>query len=89
MRDVVIASAVRTPIGKFGGTLASVPVVDLGVVAIKEALARAQIAAEEVDEVVMGHVIQAGTGMNCARQAALKAGIPVSVPAFTVNKVCA
>ena len=89
MRDVVIAGAVRTPIGKFGGALANVPAVDLGAIVVKETLNRAGIPVEDVDEVIMGHVIQAGTGSNTARQAALEADVPVSVPAFTVNKVCA
>jgi len=89
MRDVVIAGPVRTPIGKFGGALANVSAVDLGAIVVKETLARARVPLKDVNEVVMGHVIQAGVGSNSARQAALEAGVPVSVPAFTVNKVCA
>ena len=89
MREVVIAGAVRTAIGKFGATLAGVPVVELGAVVIQEALARAGVLPKEVDEAIMGNVLQAGVGVNPARQAALKAGLPATVPAFTVNKVCA
>jgi acetyl-CoA C-acetyltransferase len=88
MRNVVIVSAVRTAIGKFGGTLKNVSAVDLGAAVIKEALKRADIKPEFVDEVIMGNVIQAGLGQNPARQTAVKAGIPVEVPAFTLNKVC-
>jgi acetyl-CoA C-acetyltransferase len=86
---IVIAGAVRTAIGKFGGTLADVAATDLGAAVVTEALARAAIRPDEVDEVILGHVIQAGTGINPARQVALKSRIPVTVPAFTVNKVCA
>ncbi len=89
MRDVVIAGAVRTAVGKFGGALADVPAVELGSIVIKEAIRRGNVPAEDVDEVIMGHVLQAGVGLNSARQAALKAGIPATVPAFTVNKLCA
>ena len=89
MQDVVIASAVRTPIGKLGGALSSVTAVDLGVVVLQEAVRRAGISPEDVQEVIMGHVIQAGAGPNPARQASLKAGFPQSIPAFTVNMVCA
>ncbi|KHO61066.1 acetyl-CoA acetyltransferase [Thermoanaerobacter sp. YS13] len=88
MREVVIVSGVRTAIGKFGGTLASIPVVDLGAIVIKEALKRANIAPEQVDEVLMGNVLQAGLGQNPARQSAVKASIPVEVPAATINMVC-
>ncbi|SNX53079.1 acetyl-CoA C-acetyltransferase [Thermoanaerobacterium sp. RBIITD] len=88
MKEVVIASAVRTAIGKFGGTLLTVPAVDLGAIVIKEALKRANIKPEEVNEVIMGNVLQAGLGQNPARQAELKAGIPVDVPAMTINMVC-
>ena len=88
MRDVVICSAVRTAIGSFGGTLKSVPAVDLGVAVIKEALSRANISGEVIDEVIMGNVITAGLGQNPARQAAVKAGLPIEVPAMTINKVC-
>ena len=89
MRPVVIASAVRTAIGKFGGTLASVPVVELGSVVVREALRRAGVAPPEVGEVILGQVLQAGAGLNPARQVSLASGLPVSVPAYTVNKVCA
>ncbi|MGI5853197.1 MAG: acetyl-CoA C-acetyltransferase [Bacillota bacterium] len=88
MGEVVIASAVRTAIGSFMGTLSNTPAVDLGTVVIKEALRRANAAPEEIDEVIMGQILQAGLGQNPTRQAALKAGIPFEVPAMTVNKVC-
>lgn len=86
--EVVIASAVRTAVGSFGGTLKSVPAVELGTLVMKEAIKRAGIKPELVDEVVFGNVLQAGLGQNPARQAAVKAGIPVEVPAFTINIVC-
>lgn len=88
LRKVVIAGACRTAIGKFGGTLKDTPAVDLGTVVIKEALCRAGVAPELVDEVYMGNVIQAGQGQNPARQAAVHAGIPVEVPATTINVLC-
>lgn len=88
MREVVIASAVRTAIGSFGGGLKDVSAADLGAIVIKEAVAKAGIKGELVEEVVMGNVIQAGLGQNVARQAAVKAGLPVEVPAMTINKVC-
>ncbi|MCL0035602.1 acetyl-CoA C-acetyltransferase [Thermodesulfovibrionales bacterium] len=88
MRNVVIVSAVRTAIGKFGGALASVSAVELGAVAIGEAVKRAGIESKQVDEVLMGNVIQAGLGQNPARQAAIKADIPVEVPASTISMVC-
>jgi len=88
MREVVIASAVRTAIGTFGGSLKDVSAVDLGALVIKEAVKRAGIKPEDVDEVYMGNVIQAGLGQNVARQAAVKAGIPVEKPAITINMVC-
>jgi len=88
MREAVIVSAVRTAIGKFGGSLAGIPAPKLGAIVIKEALKRAGIKPEDVDEVFMGCVLQAGLGQNVARQAALGAGIPVEVPAMTINKVC-
>lgn len=86
--EAVIVSAVRTPIGTFGGALAEVPAPRLGAVVIREALRRAGIAPEQVDEVIMGNVLQAGLGMNPARQAAMAAGLPETVPATTINKVC-
>lgn len=88
MRDVVIVSAVRTAIGKFGGALKDVPAIDLGAIVIKEALNRANLKSELVDEVVMGNVIQAGQGQNVARHALINAGLPVEVPGFTLNMVC-
>nr|QEG96765.1 Tt_ThlM2 [Expression vector pLT_183]QEG96778.1 Tt_ThlM2 [Expression vector pLT_208] len=88
MKEVVIASGVRTAVGKFGGTLLNVPAVDLGAVVIKEALKRANVKPEDVSEVIMGNVLQAGLGQNPARQAEIKAGIPQEVPAMTVNMVC-
>lgn len=88
MKKVVIASAVRTAIGTFGGSLKDVPAVDLGAVAIKEALNRANVKPEMVDEVFMGCVLQASLGQNVSRQAAVKAGVPVDVPTMTINKVC-
>ncbi|MNX91448.1 Acetyl-CoA acetyltransferase [compost metagenome] len=88
MRKVVIASAVRTPIGSFGGAFKEVSAVDLGAHVIKEALKAAGVAPEAVDEVIMGNVLQAGLGQGPARQSALKAGLPVEVPATTINKLC-
>ena len=88
MREVVIVSAVRTAIGSFGGALKDVPAAELGSIVIKEAVNRAGIKPELVEEVVMGNVIQAGQGQNVARQSAVKAGLPVEVPAMTINKVC-
>ncbi|MDP3487933.1 MAG: acetyl-CoA C-acetyltransferase [Bacillota bacterium] len=88
MKKAVIVSAVRTPIGNFGGALANVTAAELGAIVIKEALKRAGVKPEDVNEVIMGNVLQAGQGQNPARQAAIKAGIPVEVPATTINKVC-
>jgi acetyl-CoA C-acetyltransferase len=88
VKKVVIVSAVRTPIGNFGGALANVSAADLGAIVIKEALRRAKVEPGMVDEVLMGNVLQAGLGQNPARQAAIKAGVPVEVPATTINKVC-
>src|SRR3989442_2211104 len=84
----VILSACRTPIGSFGGRLKDLSAVDLAAVVIREAIARARIRPAEVGDVVLGCVLQAGAGMNVARQAALKAGLPVEVPGETVNRVC-
>ena len=84
----VITSIARTPIGKFGGVFRNVSAVDLGAVAIRAALERAGLRAEKIDEVLFGHVIQAGTGQITSRQAAAKAGVPLTVPATTINKVC-
>lgn len=88
MTEAVIISATRTPIGTFGGALAQVSVPDLGASVIAEALRRAGVDGKDVDEVIMGHVLQAGHGQSTARQAALKAGIPDDVVSFTVNKLC-
>ncbi len=87
-RKVVLAGACRTAIGTMGGCLSSVPVADLGTIVIKEALKRSGVKPEQVDEVYMGCVIQAGQGQNVARQAAVNAGIPVEAPATTVNVLC-
>lgn len=86
--EVVIVSASRTAIGSFGGTLASVSAPDLGATVIKDVLQKAKVEAGDVDEVIMGHVLQAGLGQNTARQAALGAGLPEHVPAMAINKVC-
>jgi acetyl-CoA C-acetyltransferase len=86
--DAVILSACRTPIGSFGGALKDVSAVDLGAVVIREAVARANVKPADIGDVVMGCVLQAGAGMNVARQAALKAGLPIEVPGETVNRVC-
>src|SRR6266542_4091816 len=88
MTEAFILSAARTPIGKYLGTLAEVPAVQLGAAAVAEALRRAGAPKERVDEVIMGNVLQAGVGQNPARQAALKAGLPDTIAAYTVNKVC-
>jgi acetyl-CoA C-acetyltransferase len=88
MTDVFILSAARTPIGKFGGGLSTVPATDLGATAIRAAVERSGIAPEKVDEAIMGQVIQAGAGQAPARQAALKGGLPEGVSATTINKVC-
>lgn len=88
MREAVIVSAVRSPIGSFGGSLKNVPARELGAICIREALNRAGVDPALVDEVVMGNVLQAGLGQNVARQMSIDAGIPKEVPAFTLNKVC-
>jgi acetyl-CoA C-acetyltransferase len=88
MTDAVILSACRTPIGAFGGALKDLSASDLGAIVIREAIARAHIDPNDVGDVLMGCVLQAGAGMNVARQASLKAGLPVEVPAETVNRVC-
>ena len=88
MKEVVIVSAVRTAVGSFGGALKDVPAVDLGALVIKEAVNKAGIKPEMVNEVIMGNVLQAGLGQNPARQAMVKAGLPVEVSAMTINKVC-
>jgi len=88
MNDVVIVAATRTAIGSFQGALATVPAVDLGAAVIKRLLEQTGLAPEQVDEVILGQVLTAGAGQNPARQAAIKAGLPFSVPAMTLNKVC-
>jgi len=88
MPGSVIISSARTPIGKLAGALASLGATDLGAIAIKAALERAGVGGDQVDYVIMGHVLQAGQGQMTARQAAVKGGVPMDVPAITVNKVC-
>ena len=88
MEDIVIVSAARTAVGKFGGSLAKTPATELGALAIKEVLARAKLDPAQVGEVIMGQVLAAGAGQNPARQATLKAGLPKEVPALTINAVC-
>ncbi len=87
-RKVVLAGACRTAIGTMGGSLSTIPAAELGAIVIKEALNRAGVAPEKVDQVYMGCVIQAGQGQNVARQASIKAGLPIEVPAVTINVVC-
>ena len=89
MNDVYILSAVRTPIGKFGGSLASMTAADIGVVAAKGAMERAGVAPEQVEESIFGNARQAGGGPNPARQISIRSGVPKEVPAYTVNKACA
>jgi acetyl-CoA C-acetyltransferase len=88
MTTAVILSACRTPIGSFGGALKDLSAADLGAIVIREAIARAGVNGADIGDVIMGCVLQAGAGMNIARQAAIKAGVPVEVPAETVNRVC-
>ncbi|MEX3946154.1 acetyl-CoA C-acetyltransferase [Paraburkholderia sp. EG287A] len=88
MTDIVIVSAARTAVGKFGGSLAKVAAPDLGAIVIKAALERAGVTPEQVSDVIMGQVLTAGSGQNVARQASIKAGLPAAVPAMTINKVC-
>lgn len=87
-KKIVLAGACRTAIGKMGGALSNTPAADLGAIVIKEALNRAGVKPEQVDEVLMGCVIQAGLGQNVARQASIKAGLPIETPAVTINVVC-
>ena len=89
MEQAVIVSAVRTPVGSFGKSLSAVPAVQLGTITLKEALRRIQLDAGQVDEVILGNVLQAGLGQNPARQVTIHSGLPKEVPAFTINKVCA
>src|SRR6056300_1182993 len=89
MKEVVIVSAVRTPIGSFLGSLSTISATKLGSIAIKGAIEKINLKPELVEEVLMGNVVQAGVGQAPARQAAIYAGIPDSVPCTTVNKVCA
>src|SRR5688572_26917660 len=88
MDHAVILSAYRTPIGSFGGAFKDLSAVDLGAIVIREAIARAGINGADIGDVIMGCVLQAGAGMNVARQAALRAGVPVEVPGETINRVC-
>jgi acetyl-CoA C-acetyltransferase len=88
MEDIYIVGAARTPIGKFGGSLARTPASDLGALVIRKVLERAGVAPEQVSEVIMGQVLAAGVGQNPARQAAIRAGLPDMIPAMTINKVC-
>ena len=84
----VILAACRTPIGSFGGTLKDLTAPELGAIVIRDALARAEVGAADASEVILGCVLQGGSGMNVARQAAIKAGVPADVPAETINRVC-
>ena len=88
MKDAIILSGARTPVGKFMGTLADFSAIDLGVIAARAAIERAGIDPQLVNEVIFGNVVQAGNGQNPARQVALRAGIPDAVSALTINKVC-
>ena len=89
MKEVVIVDAIRTPVGSFGGSLKSVPAVELGIIVVKEIIKRNNLDPAKVDELIFGCVLQAGQGQNVARQIVVKSGIPVEVPAMTINKVCA
>jgi acetyl-CoA C-acetyltransferase len=88
MTDIVIAAAARTPVGSFNGGLSSLPAHELGAIAIRAVLERAGVAADEVDEVILGQVLQAGAGQGPARQAAVKAGVPIESPAWSLNQLC-
>ena len=88
MTDVVITHAVRTPIGKFGGSLAKIPAPELGATVIKALLAKSGVKPEQISEVILGQVLTAGSGQNPARQSSIKAGLPPEIPAMTINKVC-
>jgi acetyl-CoA C-acetyltransferase len=88
MQDIVIVSATRTAVGKFGGSIAKIPATELGAIVIKEAIARAKLDASQIGEVIMGQVLTAGSGQNPARQAMMKAGVAKETPALTINAVC-
>src|ERR1700740_1169372 len=88
MEDIVIVGAVRTPIGKFGGTLAKTPASELGATVIRAVLERAGVKPDQVSEVIMGQVLTGGSGQNPARQSLIKAGLPSAIPGMTINKVC-
>jgi acetyl-CoA C-acetyltransferase len=88
MSDIVIAGALRTAIGKFGGTLAKTPAPELGATVIKALLARYKLKPDQISEVILGQVLTAGSGQNPARQSSIKAGLPAEIPAMTINKVC-
>ena len=88
MEDIVIVSAARTAVGKFGGALSKTPATELGAIVIREAIARAGLSADQIGEVIMGQVLAAGVGQNPARQAAMKAGVAKETPALTINAVC-
>ncbi len=88
MQDIVIVSAARTAVGKFGGSLAKVSATELGAIAIKEAIARAKLSPDQIGEIIMGQVLTAGSGQNPARQAMMKAGVAKETPALTINAVC-
>src|SRR6204780_792453 len=89
MHQVYILSAVRTPIGKFGGALASQTAADMGVVAAKAAIDHAHVRPDQIEETIFGNARQAGGGPNVARQIAIRSGVPQEAPAFTINKACA
>src|SRR5262245_62447811 len=88
MSDIVIAAAARTAVGSFNGSLATLPAHELGAIVIKELLKRGKLDAQEVSEVILGQVLQAGQGQGPARQAAIKAGLPAAIPAWSVNMLC-
>src|ERR1700755_3192993 len=88
MTDIVIAGALRTAIGKFGGSLAKIPAPELGATVIRALLAQSGVKPEQISEVILGQVLAAGSGQNPARQSSIKAGLPYAIPAMTINKVC-
>lgn len=89
MKEVVIVDAIRTPVGSFGGSLTNIPAVELGTIVVKEIIKRNNLDSSKVDELIFGCVLQAGQGQNVARQIVIKSGLPIEVPAMTINKVCA